>query len=330
MPDQVPQFDIEAIARLAMVLYGMEGEISPLVSFEDQNARIKTSGGSYVLKIANKRWAIDGLYMQADAIEHLRTKAPELPLPRIVPTRTGEAITVIDGFAVRLFTFLEGNLLGTASRSPELYHDLGCFMGRFSKAMQDYSHPAAHRPDDLWNLDNVMSCKVYLQDVSGEGVRARIERFYKTYENNTLPTLQYLRKSVIHNDANEHNLLVTTDEPAKIAGLIDFGEVQFGTHINELAITLAYALLGEHDIETAARKIIQGYMQEFMLEAGELEVLPDLMAMRLVQSIIMTSNRARDFCGNAYISVSQEPVRALLKKLEEENSCVELKNKIHP
>ena len=44
MSDQVPNFSNESIARILMELYGLEGEISSLVSFEDQNALIKTSG----------------------------------------------------------------------------------------------------------------------------------------------------------------------------------------------------------------------------------------------------------------------------------------------
>jgi len=316
MPDEVPHFDNEAIAKLAVDLYGIDGEISSLVSYEDQNACIKTSGGNYVLKIANKRWAIEGLHMQTEVLEYLKTAAPELGLPRVVPTKSGETLKVVDGFAVRLLTFLEGNLFSVAPRSPELYLDLGRFLGRFTRAMQGYTHPAAHRPADLWNLDNVIACKAYLPNVVDDDVRARVERFYEIYEKNTRPKLQYLRKSVIHNDVNEQNLLVASDGAAKITGLIDFGDMVFGTLINELAITLTYALLGENDIEMAARNIILGYVQEFLLEASELEVLSDLVAMRLVQSIIMTSNRAKEYSDNTYILISQKPVRDLLKTLE--------------
>ncbi|MCH7918716.1 MAG: phosphotransferase [Planctomycetes bacterium] len=216
MPKEVPHFNNEAIAHLAMELYGIEGEISALVSYEDQNARIKTSDGTYVLKIANAKWAADALAMQTEVLEHLRTVAPELSLPRVIPTLSGETITDVDGFAVRLVTFLEGDVLGNASRSPGLYHDIGCFMGQFSQAMQAYTHPAAHRPDDPWNLDNVIVCKAYLQEVCDENVRARIERFYEMYEKNVLPRLHDLRKSVIHGDANEHNLLVSPDRPRRI------------------------------------------------------------------------------------------------------------------
>ena len=78
MPDQAPGFDSQAIARIALELYGIDGEISSLVSYEDQNARIKTPEGSYVLKIANKRWPVASLEMQSEALQHLATTAPEL------------------------------------------------------------------------------------------------------------------------------------------------------------------------------------------------------------------------------------------------------------
>jgi Ser/Thr protein kinase RdoA (MazF antagonist) len=237
MQDQVPNFDDQAIAQVAMNLYCIEGDISPLVSYEDQNALIETSDGSYVLKIA----------------------------------------------------------------------------------MQGYTHSAAERPDDLWNLDNVIACKVHLDDVSDEDTRARIKRTYATYGKNVLPKLPHLRKSVIHGDINEQNLLVASDKSETIAGLIDFGEIQFATQINELAITLAYALLNEDDLEPAASNLVQGYRQEFEIEADELDILLDLAAMRLVQSLIMTSHSAREFPDNSYLLVSQQPARVLLKKLEEGN-----------
>ena len=66
---QVPSFNDEALAKLVLDIYGIICEISPLVSYEDQNARIKTSKGSYVLKIANTRLPIEGLQVQTDAIE---------------------------------------------------------------------------------------------------------------------------------------------------------------------------------------------------------------------------------------------------------------------
>lgn len=105
----------------------------------------------------------------------------------------------------------------------------------------------------------------------------------------------------------------------KITGLIDFGEMQFGCQINDLAITLAYGLLGESDIKMASKAIISGYEKEFPIEDKERRILYYLMAMRLVTNIIMTSLAAKQQPDNEYILISQGPARALLKRLEQEN-----------
>ncbi len=317
MCDQVPEFDNEAIAKIMQEHYGIKGEITPLVSFEDQNARIKTPNGSYVLKVANKRVEVESLEMQTEVLEHLKAKAPKLGVPDVVPSLGGENIIVVDGFLVRLLTYLEGDLLVGVDRSPELYNDLGHFMGRFTKAMDGYSHGGSNKPDDLWLLDNVMLCKAHIEDVEKGELYDRVLRFYNHYEENIVPKLKPLRGAVLHNDANEQNLLASLDGMPHITGIIDFGDLGYGTLINELAVTIAYALLGEDNTQMASSEIIKGYVQEFPLEEAELEIIFDMVAMRLVQSVVMACHRAKDFPDNKYILVSQKPIRMLLKKLDD-------------
>ncbi|MFT5521376.1 MAG: Ser/Thr protein kinase RdoA (MazF antagonist), partial [Enterobacterales bacterium] len=311
MPDQVPNFDNETIKKLVIEHYDIEGEICPLVSFEDQNALIKTSEANYVFKIANKRWSHEFLEMQTDVLGYLKNTAPELVFPSLVKTLNGQSIIYVDGFAIRLLTYLEGELYTHTEKSPELYQDIGRFLGQFSKAMANYSFDVKDGSDELWKLDNVMACKVYLPEVIDEDARDRIERLYVVYENKILPKLPLLRKAIIHGDANEQNLLVASDNTKVIAGLIDFGEIQLASQINDLAIALAYTLLGEDDIAMASAKIIEGYDAEFKLDELEREILYYLIAMRLVTNITMTSHLAKLFPENEYILFSQKPARAL-------------------
>ena len=133
-----------------------------------------------------------------------------------------------------------------------------------------------------------------------------------------MPKLPHLRKAVIHGDANEQNFLINPAEPTIITGLIDFGELQFSSQINDLAITLAYGLLGEDDIEMASSQIIKGYEREFAILDEEREILYYLMAMRLVTNITMTSHTAKLFPENEYILIAQKPAQELLNKLEQE------------
>ena len=316
--DEIPNFDKQSMARLVMDIYGIQGEISPLVSYEDQNALIKTPGAKYVLKIANKKWPLEYLQAQTDILEFLRINAPELTFPQVVLTLEGNAMTNVKGFTVRMLTFLEGELFTNIPRTPELYQDVGRFLGQFSKVMMTYPSDSIEGSDEMWNLDNVMACKAYLHEIVGEDVRGQFERLFEYYERNILPKLPRLRKAVIHGDANEQNFLVDPLEPLKISGLIDFGDMRYGSQINDLAISLAYGLLGENDIAMASAKIIEGYDREFKLEVEEQEILYHLMAMRLVATISMSSHNAKLQPDNEYILVSQEPARVLLKQLEEE------------
>ena len=318
MLEQVPNFDDESLASLLKDLYGLEGEIAPLVSFEDQNARIKTDTTTYVLKIANTRWSHEFIEMQTDVLTHLKTQAPSLAFPSIVPTLKGEHITYVDGFAIRLLTYLEGDLLTNIPRTAALYKDIGRFVGQLSQAMQTYSVTVVEGSDEMWMLDNVLTCKKYLADVIDRDAADRIERLYAVYEKTIFPKLANLRKAIIHGDANEQNLLIDPEQPEKVAGLIDFGEMQMASQINDLAISMAYSLLGEPNVEMASSNMIEGYDREFKITDNEREIIYYLVAMRLVTSIIMTSHSAKLFPENKYILISQQSARALLKKLEDE------------
>lgn len=318
MKEQVPSFDADDFAKIVKEHYGIEGEISPLVSFEDQNARVKTPTQKYVLKISNKKWPRSFVQMQSDVLGHLKQTAPNLTFPSVVKSLDGKIMVFVDGFAVRLLTYLEGDVLANMPRNSELYCDVGRFLGQFSKAMQSFS-PEAHEGSDVeWKLDHVIECKKYLPEVVDEDTRDRISRLFEVYEKKILPKVSGLRKAIIHSDANEQNFLIDPSNPTKITGLIDFGEMQLGSQVNELAITLAYGLLGEDDIEMASNNIINGYMDEFPLEQQELDILYYLMAMRLVTTITMSSYSSKLFPENEYILVAQKPACALLKKLEQE------------
>jgi ethanolamine-phosphate phospho-lyase len=59
-----------------------------------------------------------------------------------------------------------------------------------------------------------------------------------------LPILPNLRTSIIHNDANEWNLLV---QRGAISGIIDFGDITWAPLINELAIAISYGIMGKDD-----------------------------------------------------------------------------------
>ena len=92
-----------------------------------------------------------------------------------------------------------------------------------------------------------------------------------------------------------------------------------GRQINELAVTLAYALLDVEDVYKSAAPLIAAYASSFALEGDEAEVLFDLVAARLAMSVCISSHRAKDFPDNDYLLISQAPAFRLLERLDQTN-----------
>ncbi|RPH73999.1 MAG: serine kinase, partial [Hyphomicrobiales bacterium] len=167
-----PRFTPEEAAGLLRRDYGLQGMLSELVSERDQNFLVETPQGRFVLKIANAAEDRSLLDLQNAALRHLETVEPSLGLPRLVPGRAGSHMTEWKAgsgpHAVRLLTYLPGQLFSAAPKTPALLASLGRLLGRFSHAMRGFGHPAAHRPGFLWNLDEVMALKPWIEDIASE------------------------------------------------------------------------------------------------------------------------------------------------------------------
>ena len=69
--------------------------------------------------------------------------------------------------------------------------------------------------------------------------------FINKYEETVTPYLKELRMSVIHNDANHHNILKNRIQ--KCYGIIDFGDMVFSYQVIEPAVAIAYIYLSSND-----------------------------------------------------------------------------------
>ena len=105
-----------------------------------------------------------------------------------------------------------------------------------------------------------------------------------------LPTAHSLRKSIIHNDGNDHNILIQNcDDLDRAIRIIDFGDMVYSFTVSDLAVVIAYSIFNVDDpLETAAA-ILEGYNDVFPLEENELDVLFLLICARLCISVCMSA-----------------------------------------
>src|SRR6266566_9286642 len=88
-------------ARLAREMYGLEASARALHGEYDENFHlIAAHGRAFVLKVMHPAREPSFIDLQSKALVHLTARAPQLPLPRVLPNRNGELFsetTAADG-----------------------------------------------------------------------------------------------------------------------------------------------------------------------------------------------------------------------------------------
>jgi len=310
---QAPRFDRGAAARIARDLYGLDASASPLPSERDQNFEVAAADGArYVLKISNASEPRALLEAQNAALAHV---APRVPFcARVVPTLDGGAIGVAPGGClVRLVTYLEGVPLAEAGPpSAALVGDIGRSMGRLDAALADFDHPAIHR-DFYWDLAHARrGVDDYLPLVDDADLRRLVERVSGGALAWVDERATSLRRSAVHHDANDWNLLVRGE---CVSGVLDFGDMVHSWTVADPAVALAYVWLAGGDPLAAAASLVRGYDDEYPLEAAEIDVVVPLAQLRLCMSVCIAASQRRERPDDEYLTVSQAPIRRALPAL---------------
>ena len=302
-----PFLDLESATRIAEKLFRVRATARELPSERDQNFLLTNeTGEKFVLKIANALEPRELLEAQNAVLDHLATRISFCP--RVVPGLNGELIGKSDNHFIRLVTYLPGTPLAEVTpHSPALLKDFGRKLGVLDRALTDFDHPAVHR-DFHWDLVN--GNRVLDQHVDLVECRTLRELVLKC----RLEVNTDLRRSVIHGDANDYNVLVDGD---RVVGIIDFGDVVHSWTIGNLAVALAYVVLGKDDPRGAAAYVIDGYTQEFPLLPQEREVLWPLVRLRLAMSVCLAAYQRSQRPENKYLQISQQAIAATLPRLFE-------------
>ena len=313
---QAPRFDRAGAAALARELYGLEGHVETLPSERDQNFLVTAGGTRYVLKIANAAERREMLEAQNAAMAHVEATALA---PHVLRDRNRQLIAhAPGGHFVRLLTWIPGEPLGTLKRRPHvLLEDLGFRLGQLSRALESFDHPAVHR-EFQWDLSSAIeTVRAHAPLIGDETLRGVVERVAGYIFHRDGGTLRRIRRSVVHGDANDYNVLVTTTPQGgfQVGGLIDFGDMLFSYTAAEPAVAIAYAVLDDEQPLEAAAAIARGYHAAYPVTEEEISVLFDLALLRLCLSASLAAYQQRQRPDDEYLAISQGPIRRTLPKL---------------
>lgn len=312
------QISTQQASELALEKFGIAGKAALLPGEVDFNFKINTQKGNYILKIS--RPGVDTAYLdfQQKILLHVGDTDKVTPYPRVVMDLEGNAMAKFKDASgrerfVRLLTWVEGRVWSQVNpQTSVLRHKLGKLGGKLTQALLDFSHPSAHR-DFEWDVAQSLWTQQYLHLFQPE--EQEILAYFQNRFQKNLPIYNTLRKSVVHNDANDNNIIVSHGlKDPQVKTVIDFGDAVHTQTINDLAVACAYAILHHKNPLDAALPLISGYHQSFSLWEEELPHLYDLIAMRLVISVTKSAMNKLKEPGNTYLLISEKPAWQLLKK----------------
>ncbi|GHH69313.1 4-aminobutyrate aminotransferase [Streptosporangium violaceochromogenes] len=303
-------------ARIMRELYGLDGELERLAGERDLNFRLSAGDGErYVLKLHVPGTDPAALDLQDTVLLHLAEGEAPPPAPRVVRARDGRAASPVpwsDGErTARVLTWMDGRPWAEVAPTAERLRDLGRHVAGVDRAMRDLTHPAMRR-ELLWDLARASAVEPFAPEADAS-VRPLVMEVLARHREHVEPRLAGLPHQIIHNDANEHNILV--DDAGAVAGLIDFGDVVWSPRVCGLAVAGAYAMQGHADPLRAVLPLVAGYDEVSPLLPEELEVLFDLMRARLAVSVCMAAHQHAGDPSNDYLLVSQESVTGALRLL---------------
>ncbi len=298
--------------------YDLDAELTSLYGELDDNFLAVTGNGEKrILKIMHDGCKEQRVDLQCRAIAHLADTAGQLNLPRVIPTKAGQPYTVVSVDSVDRvvwsLVFCPGTLLANFTpHTDEVMRSFGRTMGLIDVGLKSFTHPAM-RQGHQWELTRAAASRSLVQHLTGDAAR-QVDSVLRRFENVTAEKLERLPHSVIHNDANDDNVLVNVPEDGcgVVDGLIDFGDITYQPTVCEVAIALAYAVLNKDDPLTVCARFLEAYNEIKPLRGDELAVLFDLIMTRLAVNIAIAAARRIEDPDDPYNSANTDPaIRAL-------------------
>ncbi|UCH09524.1 MAG: aminotransferase class III-fold pyridoxal phosphate-dependent enzyme [Fidelibacterota bacterium] len=319
-----PSLKLEDIQKHIRDQYGLSGTLQPLPAEWDQNFRLDAGdAGTYIIKIANAISGTELLEFQNAVIDWLAEHWSFSANPHVVKTLAGESISTVhvagqESFRLRVLTYLPGQPLASISRrTTQLLDTLGFVLGDLDKCLADFEHPAMDRdlPWDLRRAEWISGHTHRIPDIKQRGI---VERTLLQFRARITPLLAELPISVIHNDANDENVLLEKDPAGdwQVSGLLDFGDMLRTCTVSELAIACAYAIFGMEDPLTVIARITRGYHRAHQLSEAEIRVLFPLLCTRLCVSVTTSAIAAQEDPDNDYRRISEKQAWETLERLE--------------
>ena len=224
--------NLKEASYLLKTYYNIEGFLTELPGEVDLNYKVETSHNNYVFKISKSLYELEFLDFQNELLFYLNGNKS----PKVINDINGSSKVIVKyknekKLCLRLLTWISGRVWSTVNpKTDNLRSSLGEECGLLTKSLQKFDHPYAHREFE-WDIAKSIWVEKHLNLFKKEEKKI-IEKFLNEFKKN-YDNYKKLRKGVIHNDANDNNIIVNEDIlDSRVLSLIDFGDAIYTQIIN--------------------------------------------------------------------------------------------------
>lgn len=298
LPLEVSVAEAEAVARAH---WGVEAVARGLPGERDRNFHLRDGAGrEFVLKFANP--AEDGGFraMQIAALRHIEAVDPGLAVPRMVGLPSGGDEVAVGGHRVRMLTWLKGVPIGESVPGRGQREAYGAALARLQRALAGFRHEASGH-EMAWDLQHAPKLAGIAFAIRHERARGVLMELLDWFEAVAAPVVAGLARQIVHNDLNRMNVLVDPDDHARIAGIIDFGDISETAVLYDVAIAAVQLPGGDVGLAEGLVDFLRGYGA---LPREAVAVLPGLMALRVALGMTLAAWHRHTQPDNPHFDVS--------------------------
>jgi len=312
-------FSIKKIQKIVNINYGFKCSIKKLDGEKDYNYRLQTKKNKiYYLKIYPKDTNVNFVIFQTKILNHL-SKNHGLKTPKNILSEDGSSYSSFKDNKgliryIRINSWIEGRPWSCVrSINNHLRFKLGKEAALITKKLENFK--SDYNDEEMqWDISSSLWTTKYLKYIKGSSEKKIIKYFQIEFKKRLLQ-FKKLRKSFIHNDVNDNNILVSNNlYSPEINGIVDFGDSINTQIINDVAVACVYAMMRSENPLEAGINVAKGYHSIFKLKEEEIEFLYLTIAMRLVISITKSSINKIQNKDNKYLLISEVEAIKLIKK----------------
>ena len=284
-----------------------------LNSERDRNFLLNiNSTQKYVLKVSNPKESRKILDLQDYVLDNLGKRNS---IKKYIPKKIHSSIKIYSDLMnrkcyVRILSYIDGKMYASIKHDSFLERSLGVLLGNLSTELQNLNKPSAFRKFE-WDPSNISWINKEISLFKGNNKKI-ILKILNEQNIFVKKNLKKLRFSLTHGDVNNYNLVVKKN---KISGLLDYGDMIYAPTINDLAVTLSYALMNKENLYLTLKNIIVSYHKIFQITFDEIFSLMTLVKARLAITVVMAEKQRKKFPDNNYLSISEQDAWMLLNRL---------------